>query len=63
MGRDRRIWERKRRMAKYAVDAVSGTKKWAFQTGGSTDSSPAVVDGVIYVGSSDQNLYAFALSS
>lgn len=37
-------------------------KKWTYQANYSLgNSSPAVVDGVVYVGSSDQNLYAFAL--
>jgi serine/threonine protein kinase len=37
------------------------TKKWAYQTGGRVDSSPAVAGGVVYVGSTDDNLYAFHL--
>jgi eukaryotic-like serine/threonine-protein kinase len=32
--------------------------KWKFQTGGEVISSPAVVDGVVYVGSNDGRLYA-----
>ena len=32
--------------------------KWKFKTGGSIDSSPAVVDGVVYFGSADNYLYA-----
>jgi hypothetical protein len=32
--------------------------KWTFATGYSTDSSPAVVDGVVYFGSEDHNIYA-----
>jgi outer membrane protein assembly factor BamB len=32
--------------------------KWAFQTGGWVFSSPAVVDGDVYVGSRDENVYA-----
>ena len=32
--------------------------KWAFHTRGEVVSSPAIVDGVIYVGSNDGNLYA-----
>src|SRR5690348_15313085 len=31
---------------------------WTFQTGGAVNSSPAVVDGVVYVGSSDGSVYA-----
>jgi outer membrane protein assembly factor BamB len=43
---------------------VSGlTKQWAYQTGGSIDSSPAVVGSVVYVGSADGTLYAFDAAS
>jgi outer membrane protein assembly factor BamB len=35
-----------------------GTEEWAFETGGSVESSPTVVDGTVYVGSRDNNLYA-----
>ncbi|MEO2164334.1 MAG: glycosyltransferase, partial [bacterium] len=36
-----------------------GTKKWEFETGGNVMSSPAIgSDGIIYVGSDDNNLYA-----
>lgn len=34
------------------------TKKWVFQTGNFISSSPAVVNGIVYVGSFDGNLYA-----
>src|ERR1700704_2130316 len=32
--------------------------KWTFKTGGRVYSSPAVADGVVFVGSADGNLYA-----
>lgn len=32
--------------------------KWKFQTHGEVNSSPAIVDGVVFVGSNDGNLYA-----
>jgi outer membrane protein assembly factor BamB len=32
--------------------------KWSYTTGSWVDSSPAVVDGVLYIGSADGNLYA-----
>ena len=32
--------------------------KWTFHTGGEVVSSPAIADGVVYVGSNDGNLYA-----
>jgi outer membrane protein assembly factor BamB len=31
---------------------------WTFQTGNMTESSPAVANGVVYVGADDSNLYA-----
>jgi outer membrane protein assembly factor BamB len=33
------------------------TPRWTFQTGGEVSSSPAVVDGKVYVGSEDKNWY------
>ncbi len=35
-----------------------GTLKWVFSTGGPIHSSPAVVNGTVYVGSQDHKLYA-----
>ena len=35
-----------------------GTLKWEFSTGDAIHSSPAVVDGVVYIGSRDNKLYA-----
>ena len=35
-----------------------GTEEWAFETGDSVWSSPTVVNGTVYVGSHDANLYA-----
>ncbi|WP_234425718.1 protein kinase domain-containing protein [Streptomyces kebangsaanensis] len=41
------------------LDNSSSTEqRWAFRTGGIVDSSPVVAGGVVYVGSSDYNLYA-----
>ena len=37
--------------------------KWKFHTGGRVISSPAVVDGVVYVGSTDGNVYAIDAAS
>jgi outer membrane protein assembly factor BamB len=45
----------------FALNAKTGTLNWTYTTGGSV-SSPAVVDGVVYVGSgglTDYNVYAF----
>lgn len=36
----------------------SNRQRWVFETGGRVDSSPAVVNGTIYVGSADNNFYA-----
>src|SRR4051812_13357604 len=36
------------------------TVVWKFRTGAKVFSSPTVADGVVYVGSSDHNLYALA---
>lgn len=35
-----------------------GTERWSFRTGGCVRSAPAVVDGVVYVGSDNGTLYA-----
>jgi outer membrane protein assembly factor BamB len=40
------------------VDVATGNKRWQFDTGEQMASSPAVVDGTVYVGSIDSNLYA-----
>ena len=40
------------------MDADSGELRWRYETGDAVFSSPAVVDGVVYVGSSDSYLYA-----
>jgi len=34
--------------------------KWNYTTGGNVGSSPAVVNGVVYVGSDDHNVYALS---
>ena len=41
-----------------AGGALRGTVRWVFPTGGAVHSSPAVVDGTVYVGSRDGRLYA-----
>jgi outer membrane protein assembly factor BamB len=40
------------------LDIRSGTPFWAYKTGGSVESSPAVANGVVYVTSDDFFLYA-----
>ncbi|MFJ6433620.1 PQQ-binding-like beta-propeller repeat protein [Streptomyces sp. NPDC091416] len=42
----------------FALDAATGRKRWAFETGSSVFSAPAVADGVVYVCSDDSHLYA-----
>jgi outer membrane protein assembly factor BamB len=37
--------------------------KWSFTTGGTVNSSPAVVNGVVYFGSGDSNVYALDAST
>ena len=37
---------------------MGGSEIWSFSIGGNVYSSPVVVDGVVYVGSNDDNLYA-----
>jgi outer membrane protein assembly factor BamB len=40
------------------VDAASGTQQWGFGIEGEVNSSPTVADGIVYVGSRDNSLYA-----
>ena len=40
------------------MNAATGAKLWNYTTGSGIDSSPAVVGGVVYVGSEDDNVYA-----
>jgi eukaryotic-like serine/threonine-protein kinase len=49
----------------YALNAATGTEIWSSPTGDSdtySNSCPAVVGGVVYVGSTDHHLYAFKAS-
>jgi eukaryotic-like serine/threonine-protein kinase len=41
-----------------ALEAATGEVLWRWQTDGIVGSSPAVVEGVVYVGSSDGFVYA-----
>ncbi len=45
----------------YAFDAATGRQKWAAPTGNTnfSFSSPAISNGIVYIGSWDGNLYAF----
>ena len=42
----------------YALDAGDGSERWSFKTDDSVNSSPTVVDGTVFVGSHDTNVYA-----
>jgi outer membrane protein assembly factor BamB len=42
----------------YCVDINRGKLRWRFSTGGMVISSPAIANGLLYVGSTDQFLYA-----
>ncbi len=42
----------------YALDALTGTKKWSFKAGGSINGTPTVGSGVVYFASWDKKLYA-----
>lgn len=42
----------------YAVDPADGTLNWSYHTDGQVSGSPAVVDGVVYIGSGDGRVYA-----
>jgi len=45
----------------YALDAKTGTSLWSYPTGSFIYSSPAVVNGMVYLGSANGNVYAFHL--
>jgi hypothetical protein len=42
----------------YALDAATGEEVWRFQTGDWVTSSPAVVDGIVYIGGHNHYVYA-----
>ncbi|MEM3577485.1 MAG: PQQ-binding-like beta-propeller repeat protein [Candidatus Bathyarchaeia archaeon] len=42
----------------FALNATTGDKLWNYTTQGNVHSSPAVANGVVYVGSYDDNVYA-----
>ncbi len=47
----------------YALNASTGDKLWSYRTGNEVFSSPAVANGVVYVGSHDRNMYALNAST
>ncbi len=42
----------------YCLEAGTGALLWKFQTNGPIVSSPAIADGVVYIGSMDHQVYA-----
>ena len=46
-----------------ALDASTGAEIWNFATDEEVDSTPTVVDGVVYVGGTDKKLYAIDADS
>jgi outer membrane protein assembly factor BamB len=47
----------------YAINASTGAQIWSYTTNGVVESSPAVSNGVVYVGSEDGNVYALNATS
>jgi outer membrane protein assembly factor BamB len=45
----------------YALNGKTGALLWTYATGGQVWSSPAVANGVVYVGSDDGKVHAFEL--
>jgi hypothetical protein len=41
------------------LDASTGNKIWSYKTGQAVESTPSFANGVIYIGSMDNNVYAF----
>ena len=42
----------------YALDAKTGKTLWKFTTGGTVFGSPAIANGIVFIGSVDSNIYA-----
>src|SRR5579875_674504 len=53
----------KNRSQSSAPGIKGGKLKWRYQTGGAVYSSPAVANGVVYIGSNDDSIYAFNASN
>ena len=47
----------------YALNASTGAKLWSYNTGAPYVSSPAVANGVVYIGAGDGNVYALNAST
>jgi outer membrane protein assembly factor BamB len=46
----------------YALNASTGALLWSYATGGTVSTRPAIANGMVYVGSNDNNVYAFSLT-
>jgi outer membrane protein assembly factor BamB len=53
-----RIGSFKSKSRLYAIDATTGKQKWVFDLEDGVDSSPTIVNGVLFIGCKDGNLYA-----
>ena len=47
----------------YALNATTGAKIWSYTTGDQILSSPALTNGIVYVGSHDNKVYGFNAST
>jgi outer membrane protein assembly factor BamB len=46
----------------YALNASTGDLLWSYATGAGVTMRPAIANGVVYIGSNDNNVYAFSLT-
>ena len=47
----------------YALNESTGSVVWVYKTGGYIYSAPSICDGILYIGSYDNKLYAFGVSA
>jgi outer membrane protein assembly factor BamB len=45
------------------LNAVNGELRWRFRTGGPIVASPTIEDGIVYIGSMDNKLYALPVDA
>ena len=45
----------------YALSAVTGAKVWSYSTNDEVRTTPALADGILFVGSDDGSMYAFGV--
>jgi outer membrane protein assembly factor BamB len=46
----------------YALNASTGALLWSYATGGGVGTRPTIANGVVYIGSNDNKVYAFGLT-